>query len=346
MKRVLLTGGSGFIGHHVVEHLLKNTDWAIIVLDKLSYAGDVNKLTDVESYDPSRVSIVWHDLRAPIMESLAERIGPVDYVIHMASESHVERSIIDPNPFVMNNVALVLNMLDYANEVKPEKFIQISTDEVYGPAPIGYDFREWDTYLPSNPYSASKAAQESIAISYWRTYGTPVAIVNSMNVFGERQHKEKFIPLIISRLMNGVPVPVHAERVEQPAPPHAYEWVPGSRFWLHARNLADALLFILRHVEFNAYPRATVPTKFHVVGEQELDNLEVVYKVAAILNVQNPSVEFVDFHSQRPGHDRRYALDGAKLREAGWTAPFSLDESLKKAVLWTLHQGKDAMMLE
>lgn len=355
--RILLTGGSGFIGHHVVEHLLKNTTWDVVVLDKLSYAGDVNKLTDVGSYDPARVSIVWHDLRAPIMDSLVERIGPVDYVVNLASESHVERSIEDPNSFVMNNVALMLNMLDYANKAEPVKFIQLSTDEVYGPAPLGYDFKEWDTYLPSNPYSASKAAQESIAISYWRTYGTPVAIVNSMNVFGERQHSEKFIPLIIGRLMNGVQVPVHAELANYgpagaamllgekytstPRPPDGWErrWVPGSRFWLHARNLASALMFVLQDVEFNTYPDHDRPTKFHVVGEQELNNLQVVQKVASILGVE-PKYEFVDFHSQRPGHDRRYALDGSLIRSAGWYPPFGFDESLRKTVLWTVeHQN-------
>lgn len=333
MKHVLLTGGSGFIGHHTVEHLLKNTDWRITVLDKLSYAGDVNKITDEEAFDRSRIRVMWHDLRAPIMDSLIERIGPVDYIINMASESHVERSIEDPNPFIMNNVALALNMLDYANVVKPEKFIQISTDEVYGPAPDDYDFKEWDTYLPSNPYSASKAAQESIAVSYWRTYGTPVAIVNCMNAFGERQHSEKFIPLTINRLMNGVPVPVHAELIEPDT------WVPGSRYWLHARNAADALLFILKRIELEAYPDSDRPTKFNIVGEQELDNLQVVQKIASILSVE-PKYEFVDFHTQRPGHDRRYALDGTKLHDAGWRPPFTLDQSLKKTVIWTLNHAR------
>jgi len=323
---LLLTGGSGFIGHHTVEHLLKNTDWNIVVLDALTYAGDVNKVTDVGVFDPARVRVVWHDLRAPVMDSLVERIGNVDYVINMASESHVDRSIADPVPFVQNNIALVLHMLEYARQVQPTKFIQISTDEVYGPAPIGYDFAEWDTMLPSNPYAASKAAQESIAVSYWRTYGTPVAIVNAMNAFGERQHPEKFIPLTIDHLRNGRTVPVHAEWVGD-------AWEPGSRYWLHARNIADALVFLLREVEFDRYPDADRPSKYHVVGTEELDNLEVVTRIAAILEVE-PRVEFVDFHTERPGHDRRYALDGSKLAAAGWKPPYSFDRSLRQTVAW------------
>lgn len=330
--KLLLTGGSGFIGRHTVEHFLRNTDWEIVVLDMLSYAGDVNQLTDMELYDPERVRVVWHDLRAPIMPTLVDRIGDVDFIINMASESHVERSISDPNPFVMNNVALALNMLDYARQAKPEKFIQISTDEVYGPAPVGHDHIEWDTYLPSNPYSASKAAQESIAYSYWRTYNVPLIITNCMNLFGERQHTEKFIPMTIKKLANGEKVPVHAELVKYE---RAHLWEPGSRFYLHARNLADALLFILDTQPVQAYPDFDRPTKFNVVGEQELTNLEVVDKIAEILG-KPPLYEFVDFHSQRPGHDRRYALDGTKLREAGWHPPFSLEVSLKKTVLWTV----------
>lgn len=332
MKTILVTGGSGFIGHHFVEHILRNSDWNIVVLDKLSYAGDVTKLTDEVSFDPDRVRILWHDLRAPIMESLRERIGHVDYIVNFASESHVERSIQDPNPFVMNNVALALNMLDYAREVQPEKYIQISTDEVFGPAPEHYDFKEWDRHLPSNPYSASKSAQEMMLIAYWRTYGVRAAIANAMNVFGERQHPEKFIPLAMRRLMNEIPVPVHAELKHG-------AWQPGSRMWLHARNFSDAIFHILINVPFDMYPEAEKPTRFNVVGEVELTNLEVVLKVADILNV-SPLYEYVDFHTQRPGHDRRYALDGTALRKTGWIPPFTFDESLERMVHWTLNQAR------
>lgn len=177
-KRVLLTGGLGFIGSHTVEHWLKNTDWDIVVMDALRFSGRVERLTDIDCFDPDRVRVVWHDLRAPIHSQLVDSIGVVDWIVNMASDSHVDRSITDPVPFVENNVALVLNMLEYARKVKPDKFIQISTDEVYGPAPVGHSHREGEVLRPSNPYSASKAAQEMIAFSYWRTFDVPVIITN------------------------------------------------------------------------------------------------------------------------------------------------------------------------
>lgn len=327
-KHVLLTGGTGFIGHHTVEHLLRETDWRVTVIDSLTYAGDMSRVTDIEDYDPARVRVIWHDLRAPLHDYLIERIGEVDYVINMASGSHVDRSITDPVPFVRNNVDLSLHMLEYARVALPEKFVQVSTDEVYGPAPEGYKHREWDTILPSNPYSASKAAQEAIAFSYWRTYGVPLAITNTMNNFGERQNVEKFVPLVIRALKRGEVVPVHAQK-------RGGTWVPGSRVWLHARNHADALLFLLREVDFPAYASGEVdrPFRANVVGESEVANDIIVEMVAEALGVP-ANYEYMDFHSSRPGHDLRYALDGSLLSELGWVPPLGLKESFNRTVEW------------
>ena len=201
-KRVLLTGGLGFIGSHTVEHWLKNTDWDIVVMDALRFSGRIERLTDIDGYDPKRVEVVWHDLRSPVHSQLIEKLGNIDYIVNMASDSHVDRSITHPVDFVQNNVNLVLNMLEYARHIEPEKFIQVSTDEVYGPAPLGHDHVEGEPHRPSNPYSASKAAQEAIAYSYWRTYGIPITITNTMNNFGERQHPEKYVPMVIRRIVN------------------------------------------------------------------------------------------------------------------------------------------------
>lgn len=327
MEHVLLTGGAGFIGHHVIEHLLKETDWRITVLDSLTYAGDIGRLVDIEGYDPERVSVFWHDLRAPVGDAMVDRIGAVDYVINMASNSHVDRSISDPVPFVENNVSLALHMLEYARIVKPRKFIQVSTDEVYGPAPVGYAHREWDVIAPSNPYSASKAAQEAIAFSYWRTYDVPVAITNTMNNFGERQHPEKFLPIVMRTLRDGGVVPVHSQLVDDGT------WIPGSRVWLHARNHADALLFLLNDIPFPLYGQDELPFRANVVGESEVSNQGIVEMVAEVLGVE-PRFEYVDFHSSRPGHDLRYALDGSKLRDLGWKPPLDLQESFARTVRW------------
>lgn len=341
MKRILITGGCGFVGHHFVEHVLKKTDWDIEIIDKLAYSGDAAKVTELSVYDPSRVKIHWHDLRAPIMDSLSNEIGEIDYIVNFASESHVDNSIAEPVEFIHNNVMLATNILEYASNKFIEKFIQISTDEVFGPAEAGSSFREWDVHLPSNPYSASKSAQEAIAISYWRTYGVPVFITNTMNMFGERQHPEKLIPLAIKCILENRPVPVHALSTYKK---YAYiggemkdggAWTPSSRFWLHARNHADALLWVLENKKPKMYPKSKRPVKFNISGDVELSALQIVEKIGEYMGLPY-EYEFVDYHSHRPGHDMRYALDGSKILAEGWKPPVDFELSLMRTIDWTI----------
>ena len=332
-KRVLLTGGCGFIGSHTVEHFLLTTDWHIVVLDGLRHAGNVHRLTRAASFDMSRVTVLYHDLRAPFYDDLIHDMGELDYVISMASDSHVDRSIDDPVPFIENNVALVLNTLELARRVQPEKFIQIGTDEIFGPAPDGVSHKENDPLRPSNPYSASKACQEMIAFAYWRTYGVPVICTRTMNNFGERQDREKFVPKVIRQVMRGDEVTVHGQYLGNNL------WRPGSRVWLHARNHADALRFILQNIEPKVFGDmmggATDPVRFNIAGESEIDNLEMAKKIADILG-KSLMYKMVDFHSSRPGHDLRYSLDGSALRAAGWNQPMTLDQSFEKMVKWVV----------
>lgn len=323
MTTVLVTGIAGFIGSHTVEHLQEATDWRIVGLASFRHSGDPLRL---DSFDFGRTEIHRCDLTAPISPRLADRIGPVDYIINMAAESHVDRSIIDPRPFIENNVSLAITMLDYARVVRPKAFIQISTDEVYGSAPPGTFHKEWSTLLPSNPYSASKAAQEAIAISYWRTFGVPVIITNTMNNFGERQDTEKFVPKVIKNVYNQESVTIHGR-----------EGYIGSRFYLHARNHADALLFILQNVIPEPYSEdgADRPSRFNIVGEREINNLDLAHMIADVM--KKPLIYGLeDFHAQRPGHDRRYALDGKKIADLGWSPPLPLEESLERTINWTL----------
>jgi dTDP-glucose 4,6-dehydratase len=335
MKRILVTGGCGFVGHHFVEHVLKKTDWEIEIIDKLSYSGDAAKVTELSVFDPKRVNLHWHDLRAPIMESLANEIGEIDYIVNFASESHVDNSILSPVEFIHNNVMLVVNMLEYATQYgNIEKFIQISTDEVFGPAENNWSFKEWDVHLPSNPYSASKSSQEAIAISYWRTYGAPVFITNTMNMFGERQHPEKLIPMAIKNILEGKPVTVHAKSTAHPGS-KLEAWTPSSRFWLHARNHADALLWILENRKPKMYPKSKRPEKFNICGDIELSALDIVQRIGDYMNVPY-DYEFVDYHSHRPGHDMRYALNGSKILEAGWKPPVDFESSLERTIDWTI----------
>ena len=343
MKRLLLTGAAGFIGAHCVEGILASTDWHIIAMDSTTYAGDVNRFADMDGFDPDRVTIIWHDLRSPLLDHPnADRIGDVDYIINMAAGSHVDRSIADPAPFIRNNVDITLNLLEWVRATQRDaKVIQVSTDEVYGPAPDGYSHVEWDPIRPSNPYAGSKACQEAIAFSYWRTYGLQLAVSNTMNNIGERQHPEKFLPMVIRNLIKGEPVTLHGRPIyHNPGDDGIAAWRASSRVWLHARNHADALRWLLAEYDFPVYDPAnddgtSRPVRFNVAGEREIGVDEIVQMCATILDVK-PRITWVDFHGSRPGHDLRYSLDGTALREAGWKAPVSLDESFERTVRWYL----------
>ncbi len=323
-KRVLITGSCGFVGYHAVLWLLDHTDWDIVGLDSFRHAGDSLRVHAVP-----RHQIFCHDLNAPIGRRLSHAIGPVDYVLNLASISHVDDSITDPVPVWENNTRLMGNILELAREKRVEAFIQCSTDEVYGPAADGEFHGEWDAIVPSNPYSASKAAQEALAISYWRTYGVPLILTQCMNMVGERQEPTKYLPRIIKAVIDGDEVVVHG----RPG------WV-GSRMYLDARNLADAWLFLLRNHPPVAYSDeggedTTRPSRFNVCGCEEVSNLELAERVAALLD-RPLRYRFEDFHHTRPGHDRRYALDGSRLWALGWAPPIPLEDTLRRVVAWTL----------
>ena len=328
-KRALLTGAGGFIGAHTLAHFMHNTDWHLVLIDSFRHKGKTDRIAEMfEAHEDwrERCTVITHDLVAPFSEQMIHRIGHIDYIVDMASESHVDRSIDDPVPFVENNVALVLNMLEYARIIKPEIFIQVSTDEVYGAAPT-HDHPEWSVILPSNPYSASKAAQEAIAISYWRTYGVPLVITNTMNNFGEMQDPEKFVPMLMKGIQEGTEVTIHGTE----------EFI-GSRFYLHARNHADALLFLINRgkpAEYVDNNEIVFPDRYNVVGDTEKNNLELAQEIAELIG-KPLKYKLVDFHHTRPGHDRRYALDGSKLFALGWKPPVGFKESLAKTVEWTL----------
>jgi dTDP-glucose 4,6-dehydratase len=335
VKRVLLTGAGGFVGSHVLRHILQNTDWQVVCPTTFRHKGLQDRIrTAVDGIDDdfARTSIIRCDLTAPISVITAKEFGKIDYVFNVASESHVDRSIVYPGEFIMNNVALICNMLDWARLADIEKFIQVSTDEVYGPAPAGTAHKEWvDGHLPSNPYSASKAAQEDIAFSYWRTYGVPLAITNTMNIVGETQDPEKFVPMTIKRVLNEEKVIIHGRKTD------GDRWESGSRFYLHARTQADGLLHT-SGLPFPAYGQDTKPLRLHIVGEKEYTNLEMAQLIADIIG-KPLHYEIVDFHSSRPGHDLRYALDGTNIEQTGWKRPMSLEDSLEKTIAWTLkHQ--------
>jgi len=332
-KRVLVTGGAGFIAHHVVHHILNTTDWNIVCLDRLDFSGNLNRLAEVlqtaSPQDRSRVRIVYHDLKAEINPMIAERIGHIDVILHLAAGSHVDRSIQYPMEFVMDNVVGTVNLLNYARTLPGlERFVYFSTDEVFGPAPEGVTYRERDRYNATNPYSASKAAGEEMCVAFENTYGLPVVITHTMNVFGERQHPEKFIPLCIQRVRDGETVFIHSNPEKTQA---------GSRHYIHAADVAEGLLFVLSldpKLLERDYGGAKC-AKFNLVGPEEIDNLSLAQMIAAAQG-RTLNYELVDFHSQRPGHDLRYAMSGEYLKSLGWEPRVLLSERIKQVVDWSL----------
>ena len=329
---VLLTGGAGFIGHHIIEHLWKHTDHNIISLDRLDTSGTLVRIADIDTFDTykSRLKIVHHDLKAEINDFVAHNIGKVDIVLHVAAASHVDRSIEDPMAFVQDNVVGTVNLLNFVRKKHPHAlFLYFSTDEVFGPAPQGVLYKEYDRYNSGNPYAASKAAAEEMCVAFANTYRMRTLVTHTMNVFGERQHPEKFIPKIISKVLKGETVTIHSDKTRT---------VPGQRFYIHARNVASGLVFLLRQYAYGCLDRIVesgYSEKFNVVGEKEVNNLQLAQLVAEYVG-KPLHYEMVDFHSSRPGHDLRYALCGEKMKQLGWVPPASFEQSLKTTVNWTL----------
>lgn len=330
--RALITGGAGFIGHHLVEHLLKNTDWELVVLDRLTYAANgMSRLKDIKAFDESRVHFFPVDIAYPISVGVEREIGQVDYIIHMAAETHVDNSISDPRPFVFTNVVGTMEMLQLARRLngRLKKFMYFSTDEVFGPAGKDTSYKEWDRYDSRNPYSATKAAGEELCLAWANTYKIPMIISHCMNAFGERQHPEKFIPNTVKKILRSETVVIHANADKTQA---------GSRYYIHCRNIAAAVLWLLNNVQPSPLD-GLIRNKFNIVGEKEVDNLTLVHQIHTnlqeILGRQlDLRFEMVDFHSTRPGHDLRYSLNGERLRKLGWSPPNTFEQSLRRTLEW------------
>lgn len=328
-KRVLCTGISGSIGVHLFAHIMHNTDWEVIGIVTFRHRGLSDKIAEMLKLHPEwqeRLTIVTHDLFGPLSEITKNKIGHVDYIINLASLSDVFLSIEDPVTFIQNNIWSTLNLLEYARNLKDlEAFVQFSSDEVYGPSDGITGYKEWDPIITSNPYSASKASQEAIAISYWRTYNVPLIITNTMNNFGELQQPNKFPVMVQKAIMNDQEITIHAEPNGE----------IGSRSYIHSRNVSDAVLFILKNTKPYMHQPSAIdrPDRYNITGEKQLTNLELAQLIAKLMG-KELKYKLIDSTNARPGHDPHYGLDGSKLEKMGWKSPVSFEESLKNTIQW------------
>lgn len=325
--KILVTGGAGFIGSALCRFLIAHTDASVVNIDKLTYAGTLTSLKGIEH--DARYAFVRADIcDAAAMQDVFARERP-DAVVHLAAETHVDRSITGSDAFARTNVMGTFTLLEAARAhfgALPAaardafRFLHVSTDEVYGSLGREGLFREDTAYDPSSPYSASKAASDHFAMAWHRTYGLPVMISNCSNNYGPYQFPEKLIPLTILHALDGKPLPVYGD---------------GSnvRDWLHVDDHARALYAIVR--------RGQPGHKYNVGSSNERTNLHVVQSICAILQRVAPGrssyADLITFVTDRPGHDHRYAIDALKIgRELGWNAEESFESGLEKTVRWYL----------
>ncbi len=307
MRNVLVTGGAGFIGSNFVRHALStHSDWRVTTLDKLTYAGRLENLKGV--MDHPRHEFVKGDVADPAVAG--PLVGASDVVVHFAAETHVDRSILNAGEFITTDVFGTFVLLEAAREApKLRKFVQISTDEVYGSIPEGSS-KETDELRPRNPYSASKAGADRLAYSYWATYQVPVVITRASNNYGPNQFPEKIIPLFITNAMDDKSVPLYGDGMNV-------------RDWLHVSDNCRALDLIIEH--------GTPGEVYNVGGGNHVKNVDLTRRILQLLGKPESLIRPV---ADRPGHDRRYSVDTAKLHSLGWKPRIAFDQGLADTVAW------------
>lgn len=330
MQKILITGASGFLGSHLINHILTKTDMDIIMLDRLDLSGTLGRVHDLPCFEANktRLKFVWHDLKAAINDFTAKEIGEVDYIVHMAASTHVDRAIKDPMSFVMDNVVGSMNIIEFARTQKNLKLmLNFSTDEVFGVAAPGVYHKEGDPHKPTNIYAATKSAQEKLAQATFITHKLPVINTHTMNAYGPMQMVEKFIPKVIRSIHLGIPMPIYAT-VDSVS--GSIKEV-GSRVWIYAPHIAEAVCFLLE----NGVPGE----EYNIIGKDEYDIVTVAEKIAKIM--KKPLIpEWTGFYGARPGHDRRYALNGDKMLNMGWKPSSDFDTALEETVKWYMNNPK------
>ena len=322
--KFLITGGAGFIGSAVIRHIIRNTADSVVNVDKLTYAGNLENLTDIE--DAPNYHFVRGDIYdAAFLKELFEQYR-FDGVIHLAAESHVDRSISDPNEFIKTNVMGTANLLNVARShwegnFEGKLFYHISTDEVYGSLEEGGYFTEDTPYDPRSPYSASKASSDHLVRAYYNTYQLPMVISNCSNNYGPNQFPEKLIPLFINNIKNNRALPVYGKG-------------ENVRDWLYVEDHAQAIDLI--------YHQGRIGHTYNIGGDNEWRNIDLIRKLCEIMDrklgrKQGESAQLISFVKDRAGHDLRYAIDCSKLKdELGWRQQVTFSQGLEKTVDWYL----------
>ena len=305
--RVLVTGGAGFIGSHLVRRLVAEKHERVVNLDALRYSGNLDNLKDLDGHP--RYRFVHGDICDAALVDRLVREQRTEAIVNCAAETHVDRSIVEPGGFVRTDVVGTSVLLEAARASGVRRFVQVSTDEVYGDVPSGRS-KESDPLAPRSPYSASKAGADLLALSYFATYGFPVLVTRGSNTFGPNQYPEKFIPLFVTNALEDQPLPLYGDGLQQ-------------RDWLYVQDHCEGIAFVLRQGEpGNAYNLGT--------GE-ERPNRDVAEAILGLLGKPRSLLRHV---TDRPGHDRRYALDCGKSARLGWSPRFPFGEALKATVAW------------
>jgi len=316
MKTVLVTGGAGFIGSNFINHILaERNDWNIVNIDKLTYAGNLENLKDVEKN--INYTFVKGDIcNGELIDFLFSKYS-FNYVVNFAAESHVDRSILGSEVFFKSNVMGTNNLLEAARRHKVERFLQISTDEVYGSLGAEGYFTETTPLSPNSPYSSSKASADMMAMSFYHTYGLPVLITRCSNNYGQLQFPEKLIPLMIINALNSKKLPVYGDGLNV-------------RDWIYVIDHNRAVEKVLEH--------GKIGEVYNIGAEREMQNIEIV---KLILDKLGKTEELIQYVKDRPGHDRRYAIDASKIKnELGWEPKYTFEEAMSNTVDWYL-QNKD-----
>jgi len=322
--KILITGISGFVGSHICEYILKNTNWDIVGLDNLNYAGNLNRFVDIDVWEreKNRVEFIYHDLEAPITELTHNMIGKVNYVIHLAAESVVSRSLANPILFIKSNILGTVNIIEYVRQYQTDvkAVISFSSDEVLGPTPIGQKFSEEQYLNPSSPYSVSKTCSELISGAWQASYGLPIIIVRSSNIYGTKQYPDDFIPKTVKTILENKKIELHGSPKN-----------PSSRSWVHVEDVNSVLMFLLEH--------GNAGEVYHIEGEKK----DIYWLSKEIFKIVKNGKELKKsdvLWIEKPylGHDFNYVLKDTKLKKMGCEPKHKIEKGLEEIIKFMINK--------